>query len=359
MLGIEDQIYEAAFVPEIWPTVLGRIAETADTASGAMLIVDRQKTPMFSSTPNIAETLEAFSRTSHWYTNPPLMRLRRRRYAGFLEVSDFLEADVAAGDAFHTDNMRRIGAAWQVGSVVDMPDGGLVAFTFERAQGKSNFSSRELAYFDVLRPHLARAGMMGMRLNLQRAEASVAAMQALSIPAAIVGRGGAVIAVNDLFETLSAIIRPSAFGRLSLANREASKLLQEALSETSAQAMPIRSIPVAGPERQNLVLHVLPLRRSASDMLSHGSALLTVTGYSAGANVPPDAVLRGLFDLSAAEAGVAAGLASGLSLADIAAGRRITIATARTHLAQIFRKTCTNQQAQLVALLKGVTGNIG
>jgi hypothetical protein len=35
------------------------------------------------------------------------------------------------------------------------------------------------------------------------------------------------------------------------------------------------------------------------------------------------------------------------------------VATARTHLAQIFRKTVTGQQGQLIALLKGISGYSG
>lgn len=356
MSSIEDQIYEAAFVPEIWPDTLSRIAESAGIASGCMMIIDPRQKPLFSTTPNIEEVVAHFATTPEWYTNKLLWSLKRRRYAGFLEVTDFLAAENPEDVAFHGENMRRMGTAWQLGSVVDMPEGGFVAFTFERALGEPDFSPAELAFFDALRPHLARASMMAQRLELQRAEASVAAIGALGMPAAVMGEGGTVLATNSLFETLSSILRPGAFGRLSLANREAGGLLQQALVETTDAIAPIRSIPVGNAERQALVLHVLPLRRSASDIFAQGTALLIVTGYAADANVPPDAVLRGLFDLSAAEAGVAAGLASGLSLADIAAQRKIAVATARTHLAQIFRKTGTNQQTQLVALLKGVTG---
>jgi DNA-binding CsgD family transcriptional regulator len=68
--------------------------------------------------------------------------------------------------------------------------------------------------------------------------------------------------------------------------------------------------------------------------------------------------LRGLFDLSPAEAGIAAGLAAGLTVTQIAAARGIGLTTARTHLAQIFRKTGTAQQGQLVALLKGAVGPV-
>ena len=84
--------------------------------------------------------------------------------------------------------------------------------------------------------------------------------------------------------------------------------------------------------------------------------MVAVTGYSVTGNIPSDTVLRGLFDLSPAEAGVATDLSTGLTVKDIAAQRALTMATVRSHLAQIFRKTGTSQQGQLVALLKGISG---
>ena len=60
----------------------------------------------------------------------------------------------------------------------------------------------------------------------------------------------------------------------------------------------------------------------------------------------------GLFDLAPAEARLAAALASGKSLTTVAAQQGIKVSSARTYLAQIFRKTGTHQQSELVALLK-------
>lgn len=55
---------------------------------------------------------------------------------------------------------------------------------------------------------------------------------------------------------------------------------------------------------------------------------------------------------------MAAALARGMELKDIAAERGIGITTVRTHLAQVFHKTGTGHQAQLVALLKGVNSGV-
>jgi DNA-binding CsgD family transcriptional regulator len=75
--------------------------------------------------------------------------------------------------------------------------------------------------------------------------------------------------------------------------------------------------------------------------------------------VPANAILRGLFDLSAAETKLAAALASGQTLKAAAASRFISMPTARSQLAQIFHKTGTHQQSELVALLKSAYPAVG
>jgi DNA-binding CsgD family transcriptional regulator len=62
--------------------------------------------------------------------------------------------------------------------------------------------------------------------------------------------------------------------------------------------------------------------------------------------------VRAFFDLTPKEAGLAASLASGMTLKEAAADARIQINTARSYLDSIFVKTGTHQQSQLVALLK-------
>ncbi|QDZ11754.1 helix-turn-helix transcriptional regulator [Devosia ginsengisoli] len=189
---------------------------------------------------------------------------------------------------------------------------------------------------------------------MERASAGVAALEAIGIPAAIISARGVAIASNSLFEALTDVLRPAAFGRLAARDRLADQLLQAALPGQGVPVPEVRSIPMRLVDSDRaIVTHVIPLQRSASDIFDQGAAMVAVSGYSAGGNVPTEPLLRGLFDLSVAEARIAAGLAAGLTLAEVAQQRGIGMATARTHLAQVLRKTGTRQQGQLIALLKG------
>ena len=62
-------------------------------------------------------------------------------------------------------------------------------------------------------------------------------------------------------------------------------------------------------------------------------------------------MLTRLYGLTPAEARLAAALVAGQSLADFAAGRKITDNTARWTLKQVFAKTDTRRQAELVRRL--------
>ena len=54
------------------------------------------------------------------------------------------------------------------------------------------------------------------------------------------------------------------------------------------------------------------------------------------------------------EAELAAMLVAGSTMQEVAEQQGISIATARSHLSQLFRKTDTSKQGQLVALLRGI-----
>ena len=349
-----DRIYEAAFVPALWPGVLGDIATLAGAKSGALLLVDQRAPPLYTATPNIVDVLAQFAASPTWYRNERLDRFLKLNYSGFLEVSEYADPGRPRYDGNPYDrNLELIGADWQVGSVIVMPEGDVALFTFERELGLENFDARTLQFLDGLRLHLARAALVNARLGLERLRSRVEGLQSFAIPAAALRQDGSVIVANTGFESLTHILRPAAFGRIRPTDRQAGERLQAALEGLTRDSGGVRSIPCRSETDQTIVLHVLPLHREASDLYESGWALLAVTGFSTDANVPPEAILRGLFDLSPAEAGVATSLAAGLTLAQIAAGRGISITTARSHLAQIFRKTGIGHQSQLVALLKG------
>ena len=102
-------------------------------------------------------------------------------------------------------------------------------------------------------------------------------------------------------------------------------------------------------------LSVVPMRDASTLGLPVARAA-AIFIQDLGSRLPPgfEEQMRALFGLTAREAALAAALASGRTLQQAADERFISMPTARTHLAQLFRKTHTSQQSQLVSLLLGI-----
>lgn len=65
-------------------------------------------------------------------------------------------------------------------------------------------------------------------------------------------------------------------------------------------------------------------------------------------------MLQLLYGLTNAEARLAACIADGYSLEQCRENIGVTLATARSYLKQVFQKTETRRQAELVGLIKGI-----
>jgi len=98
----------------------------------------------------------------------------------------------------------------------------------------------------------------------------------------------------------------------------------------------------------------LPKRTGVS-----GAAKMILLVDPSRAAAPSAVVLRQAFGLTPTEVDVAQQIATGRDLGEIAQKRGVSLGTLRVQLRSIFSKTSTNRQAQLVALLAGLTAALG
>jgi DNA-binding CsgD family transcriptional regulator len=201
-----------------------------------------------------------------------------------------------------------------------------------------------------MRPDMARTCLAAARLGLEQARGTVEALAMIGLPAAVLANGRARV-TNALFDQEETHFVSTAFGGVALADPQSNRLFQLALKPSIGSEIP-RSIPVRTASAPPIVVHILPLKRGAHDLFGGGDVLVVATTISASALVPSPTILTGLFDLTLAEVKLATALAKGLSLKMAANEAGLQLSTVRTYLNRIFRKTGTNQQSQLVALLK-------
>lgn len=205
---------------------------------------------------------------------------------------------------------------------------------------------------NALRPHLARAVGLTAKLSVTRAEASVAALQLAGVGAAVISPDRRIRAVNDRFAQRLGVQITTENGRIRFADATGDKSFSVALADATGSATS-RSLALSGTaEAPPIAMHLLPLRRSAMDVLGW-DGVLAMLAEPFNASVPHADLLKLLFDLTPTEARLTRRLLEGASLSAAATNLAISLHTARVHLRNIFAKTGVSRQTDLMRLLLG------
>ena len=346
-----DDIYEASVIPERWIGVLDRMARIAD-GEGTLLFTDTPGQIQWICSAAIHDVIEKWS--SEWLErNTRGHRLIAIREPRFLTDLDGFTREELEHEPLYRDFFRPNGLGWCVGTAIRSPSRDTLVFSVEKAYRKGPVEPRAARQLDLLRPHLARAALLSARIGLERAHATVQALQTMGLPAAVLRRDGRVFAVNALLEACASRIAIAARDNLLFAGKSAQAIFSEALAMLGAQSSGWtgRSFPVAGDATHApVVAHLLPLRRAAGELFSGAAALLFVTQVNQNKAPAPD-LLEALFDLTPTEAKVTSLLVGGKSVDAIATAQGVLQDTVRMQFKSVFAKTGARRQAELVSLL--------
>lgn len=354
---IIDDIYLAATEPDLWPEVLDKIS-FACRAYGSVLLSRRNDAwvgwKVSSSLP--ANTNDYIVEHSH--LSIATVRLIALNRAGF----------VGSHEAFVDDEEYRrdaIQAYWGIpngfhhacATAIHIPNGDLVVAHVQRKNGEPVFDAADRAVLDHFRPHLARAGLLATRWRLQRFRVAAEALAQVGLPAVVVDAQGRVVVTNSLAEIGSSWFLWKARDHLGLAEEGADALFGRAIAslrEPSSEE--VRSIPlVVSGTKARAVVHVIPTLGIWKEFFDGGYGLVVVTPVSDAERTIDQSLLKGLFDLTSAEAKVANAIANGQGLPEIATEGGISYGTARTHVKRILGKMGVSRQSQVAALLARIT----
>ncbi len=354
-LHLVDRIYEAGAAPELWPAVLKSLSDKYSGAGGLLFAFGPEGTQRWIASLELAPIFEEFVRDGWAAINERPRRLAQTNYAGFAHDLDHFTLEEIERDPVYTEFYAKRGLGWAAGTMIPVPSGDTLVFSFERAFKLGPFQDYELLEFDALRPHLARAALWSSRLELQRAHAMAAALAAIGLPAAVLRSGGRLFAANDLFQRLIPTVVQDARKRLVLTDNGADALLADTLARLAVEGARGQSRSIALPATEAhvpMIAHVAPVRGVANDLFAQALALLVITPVDRQA-VPTAEVLQGLFDLTPAEARVARAIAEGKTVEAVAGANEVSRETIRSQLAAVLGKTGLSRQAELVALLSG------
>ena len=349
-----DRVYEAAVVPELWPSVLDDLAVLTD-AKGGLLFSVRGKVLSWTATDNLQDVFASYVSDGWFRRCGRRICLFDKAHSAFMREQDYWTEEELETNEIYRDFFRPRDLGWSAGTGLAIPTGDNIVFSVERAFSSGPMERGNVEFLNEIRPHLARSAMIAARLGLKSATSAKETFEKLGVPTILLNAAGMALETGNLTEEIFEHVVWGAENRLSFKDVHALALFQSSMEALSAKAQAVQSFPVRDEQnRPVLVAHLIPINRSAYDIFAQGYALLVLLPVAA-KTAPPADLVRSLFDLTASEAEVARCLVRGRSVEEIAMERGVSHNTVRTHLRKVLEKTGTSRQAELVALLTGIT----
>lgn len=355
------QIYLAALSHDQWPKVLDAIGGALRGASAILAVHPLCGGLRWAMTSHIdpASLVAYEAKFSTPRTNPYLLLCDR------LPVGEPLAAETIAGAEqfqdtdFYLDILRPQNLRHSVVLTLFKDQHSVAGVAFLRPASAGPFTPSELDLLRGLAPHLQRVVHLTLRTE-QLALRSNALAEALSVSATgvlIVDDAARVAFMNPAAARLAAAADglSIADGHLTAADRGIRARMME-LFATATRLPPgelgARALAVTRPSgRRAYSLIVWPLQIAAGLFaLDAPAALVLVADPEAEPHLPSD-LLTAVYGLTPAEATVAGMLAGGRDLQEVADDLGVSRHTVKSHVRQIFSKTGTRRQAQLVRLL--------
>jgi DNA-binding CsgD family transcriptional regulator len=349
-----DRIYDATIDADTWPGVLQDIASASGCAWGALLTRRSDAWIGWRISPADAPAVDSYLRSDGPQRSITTERLFSIGHPGFISDHEhFTEEERRADGYFQWADAHgfRHGAA----TGFQLNTGDLAVVQFMRRSGRPPLRGCELEHLDRFRPHLARAAMLAARWKMERVRAATEALALVGLPAVVLSADCRVMASNSLAQDLTRHLIWLARDGLALSDPTASAKLKRQVAACALSGLleSASSFPAWDDERKApLIVHVVPLKGDRRELFEGGLALVLFTDATA-PNQPNPELIREIFDLTAAEARVAAQLAQGRSVEQIASAHSVSLSTVRSQAKSILHKLGAHRQAEVAARLVG------
>ena len=348
-----DRVYEAAVCPETWPALLQDLAEYGGARGAALVCWQDGAYAGWWLSPGIEAAADYLASEISARSLLPA-RLMQANAGRFVADHELVSEAEFMADPYVTHCAPAIGMLRAAGTGIHLPTGEFVILQLMRRQGEGGFAPASLARLDRLRPHLARAAVMAARWRLESLRAMVCALEAVGLPAAVIGARSRVVCANRGMEAFDDRILRRGDDRIALSHPAAARSLEAALEGCArGDASRARSIAIPGSDQASpAVAYVAPVRRHPRDPFAGGFALLVATTLDAAG--PAAELVRALFDLTASEAKVASELVAGRNADEIAGRQGLSRETVRSHVKAVLTKSGCTRQAEFVARFRSV-----
>ncbi|MHB1331754.1 MAG: helix-turn-helix transcriptional regulator [Sulfuriferula sp.] len=369
-LDLVGRIYEAAVEPDRWPAFMEAFGRAVD-ASGVVLWLhdfadgsanfDGGSSSLACFTgfdpEAVASYAAHYSHVNVWAQNEDKL------CSGSVVTSAMLypDADLVRTE-YYNDWLKPQGLFHALGGVVVKKETLAVKFSALRSSRRGMYSKNELALYRLLMPHLQRAVTLHRGLAHTRLSGRVAMASLDLLPTAVwlLGDRGELLHANPAARQLSQcgnVITQMSNGRprarVASEDQRLQRLIYSALHADLSLGLDAGGTMMMWSNNGGDMLHVMvtPLV-SGLDGFGSAAAVFATDPKTLPHNLEEN--LRRFYELTKAEARMAAALMAGESVMEFSEQCGISVATARTHLKRIMAKTDTRRQSDLIRLM--VTG---
>lgn len=368
-----DLIYDAVEHPARWKAFYEELQSAIGVQSIHVLALDkRHGTLSYSDGANMPVEGELAYMQQYRFIDPRLPVILERPLGDWIHCHEILSEEVVARHPFYQDFLiphdRRYMSACKL---VDAPEATvLLAILSSRAQGP--LPAPTVAFLERLLPHFRRACRIGLQNFVYSTQALVGHMlvNKLRQPVILMSTAGEVMHTNDAARELlrsTPLVRVED-GKLRLPGRHLEDLrkgceaLEQALKVAAAgseEPLPpgaggqFSSMRISEREGGDSVYAFYTVLSPQGAMGTFGLRPVVMLMFYHPQSAPAidPGLLYAVFGLSPAESRIAAMLAEGLSLKQIAQVNGTQHETVRKQLKAIYQKTSTNRQPELIRLL--------
>jgi DNA-binding CsgD family transcriptional regulator len=359
------ELYDAALDPALWSVVLKGVRDFVGGASAGIVAKDATANRGFvcfddgSIAPDY--TASYFDRyvaldpctTGHFFSSPEAP----------VSTADLIPYDEFQETRFYREWARPQGFIDYMGAAIDKSATTAVVFNVMRHEGDGMFDEASRRRMRLIAPHVRRAVVIGNAIDLKTAEAASLAevFDGLSTGVFLTDARGRIVHSNTAGRALLAdgdgLYASS--GRLVARHPGARETLGAALAAAEKGDAAIGAggigVPIAAGEGGPYAAHVLPLtsgsRREAAS--SYGAvAALFIHKATINLRSEPECIARH-YRLTPTELRVLLAIVEVGGVPEVAEALGVADSTVKTHLGNLYGKTGTSRQADLVKLVAG------
>jgi DNA-binding CsgD family transcriptional regulator/PAS domain-containing protein len=356
-------IYECVLEPERWSRALHCISMLGESAASSIVVHDRHG----AAASRVFEHGADQSYLRLYFEKLAAAKASPRDSSYLRHVGDLATMTMICGEReplhsdFYLKWVRPLGFRDMIGVLVLRSGKRLAWFSVARSEIQAFYGDEEMRLMSLLAPHICRAFLITDALDLRTVSASRLEQTVDSLAAGVflTEQGGRISYMNASAERLvkSGSVLRATNGRLTAVRTRARTALAKALTQSVDGKAPAKTgghaVALPDEEGTGLVANVLPLEwREGRNPLSAlpGAAAVIVQDP---AEPPPLAgrAFADLYGFTDAELRVLQVIVRGLAPQEIADDLQLSITTVKTHLRNIFAKTNTSRQVDLIRLL--------